>query len=161
GARGDRIGGIGGNQDGGPVAAADRALEACRNFDREQDLAGCQQLVELGLVLGLIYDLEVARVLQRAENRAAEVALLLKQYGGRQIARIRVDGVAEQDELHQRDHDDHRERDAVALELDELLDQHRDGATPEAADGTRLRSYWSIALHAHWKLSCALARRSM
>src|SRR5262245_56009935 len=111
--------------------------------------------------MNLMRHLEVARVLERAENRAAEIALLLQQHGSWQIARIGIDGVAKQDELHQRNHDDHRERDAVALELDELLDQHCDGATPEAADGTRLRGRWSIGLHAHWKLSCALARRSM
>ncbi len=92
----------------------------------------------------LIRDLEVARVLERAQDRAAEIALLLQQHRGRQIARIGVDGVAEQQELHQRDHDDHRERDAVALELDELLDQHRDRATPEAADGDVLRSRWNV-----------------
>src|SRR5262245_43416720 len=106
-------------------------------------------------------DLEIARVHERAQDRAAEIALLLQQHGGRQVARVGIDGIAEQHELDQRNHDDHRERDAVALELDELLDQHRYGATPEAADGVILHSRWNVTLHAHWKLSCALARRSM
>src|SRR5262245_3278312 len=106
-------------------------------------------------------DLEIARVLKGAQDRAAEIALLLQQHRGRQVARVGVDGIAEQDELDERDHDDHRERDAVALELDELLDQHGDGATPEAADGVILHNRWNVTLHGHWKLSCALARRSM
>src|SRR5262249_37736989 len=54
----------------------------------------------------------------------------------------------------QRDHDDHRERDAVAAKLDELLDQHRRGAAPEPVG---LRPAGPV----HRKLSCALARRSM
>src|ERR1700682_5441669 len=48
------------------------------------------------------------------------------------MARRGVDGVAEQQELHHRDHHDHRERDAVAPQLDEFLDHHRIAAPPEA-----------------------------
>ena len=94
---------------------------------------------------------------QRREDRAAEIALFLQQHRGRQMARRGVDGVAEQQKLHQRDHDDHRERDAVALELDELLDQHRPGAAPEAAAALVAAGHRD----GHWKLSCAWPMRSM
>src|SRR6185312_16062369 len=63
----------------------------------------------------------------------------------------------------QRDHDDHRERHAVALELDELLDQHGPGLAPEA--GTRdapgrIGRDKARGL-GHWKLSRARPMRSM
>src|SRR5262249_12552203 len=67
----------------------------------------------------------------------------------RQVARRRVDGVAEQQELHQRHQHDHGERHPVALELDELLDQHRAGA---------MHAFGECA---HWKLSLARPIRSM
>src|SRR5262245_48385308 len=108
-------------------------------------------------------DVEIGGVLDRLEHRAAEIALLLQQHRRRQMARIGVDGVAEQQELHERDHDDHRERDAVALELDELLDQHRPSAPAKIAEATR-RAPARLAhdyRRAHWKLSLARPMRSM
>ena len=109
---------------GGRRAAA-RARNCAGISTANSTVAGGEQPVELGRVAHQVRDLEVARVLQRREDRAADVARLLQQHRGRQVARRRVDGVAEQDQLHQRDHDDHGERHAVAAELDELLDQHR------------------------------------
>ena len=100
------------------------------------------------VVAHLMRDLEIARVLQRREDRAADVARLLQQHRGRQVARRGVDRVAEQDELHQRDHDDHRERDAVAAELDELLDQHRAGAARRSRAADRARGSLEIVLRA-------------
>ena len=163
-AGGDRIGGVGGDQQRRAVAAPHRALEIGRYLDREQHRAGGEQTVELGLAAHDVGDIEILGVLQRLEDRAAEIALLLQQHRGRQMARIGVDGVAEQQELHQRDHDDHRERDAVALELDELLDQHRPGAAQEVAApevaGWRLRgAVASGALIGN--CPCALPMRSM
>ena len=91
-----RIGGVGGDQQRRIVAAAQRALEARRDLDREQHLAGRERLVELGLVAQLPRDLEVFGVLQRGEDGAADVARFLQQHRGRQIARRGVDRVAEQ-----------------------------------------------------------------
>ena len=93
--------------------------------------------------------------MQRFQDRAAEVAVLLQQHCGRQVARRGVDGVAEQQELHHRDHHDHRERHAVAPELDELLDHHRIAAPPEAEPGLADLAAWASAIScdAHWKLS--------
>src|ERR1043166_2533097 len=97
-------------------------------------------------------DVKILGVLERMQDRAPDVALLLEKNRGRQVARIGVDRIAEQDELHQRDHDDHRKGHAVALELNELLEQHRPGSPPESS---------VCGAFAHLKLSCALARRSM
>src|SRR5262249_17988107 len=79
---------------------------------------------------------------------------LLHQDRGWQVARRGVDGITEQHELHQWNHDDHRKGDAIAAKLDELLGQHGAGAAPESGSG-------KTAERAHWKLSCALAMRSM
>jgi hypothetical protein len=106
----------------------------------EQHLSGEQQAVELGLVTRQRGDLEIFGVLQRRQDGAGKIAVLLQQHGGRQVARIGVDGIAEQDELHQRDHDDHDEGDAVALELDELLHQHRPSLAQQSAAAETARS---------------------
>src|SRR5215831_18208314 len=144
----------------GTVAAAHRALEIGRNFDSEQHRAGREQVIELGLVLDDMGDVEICGVLNRLEDRAAEIALLLQQHRGRKVARIGVDGVAEQQQLNERDHDDHGERNAVALELDELLDQHRPSPTPEVGGRASARRT-DGSERGHWKLSLALPMRSM
>src|SRR5262245_64979034 len=66
-----------------------------------------------------------------------------------------VDGIAEQQELHHRDHHDHGKRHAVATELDELLHHHRVGAPPESEAGFAdlLARLGCCKRHAHWKLS--------
>src|SRR5262249_41455224 len=144
----------------GTVAAAHRTLEIRWNFDREQHRAGSEQVIELGLVLDDMGDVEICGVLNRFEDRAAEIALFLQQHRGRQMPRIGVDGVAEQQQLNERDHDDHGERNAVTLELDELLDQHRPSPTPEVGGRAPARRAHGSE-HGHWKLSLALPMRSM
>ena len=79
-----RIGRVGRDQQGGPVAAPQRALETARNFDRKQHLAGRQHLVELILVAHLMGDPEILGVLQRLEDGAADVAAFLQQHRCRQ-----------------------------------------------------------------------------
>ena len=134
----DRIGGVGRDQHRRLVAAPQRRARNWRGISIANSTSPeAQQLVELGFVARQPRDLEVRGVLERREDRAADVARLLQQHRGRQIARRGVDGVAEQHELHQRDHDDHGERDAVAPELDELLDQHGAGLAPEPGAGRR------------------------
>ncbi len=71
----------------------------------------------------------------RREDRAADIAVLVHEHGGRQMARVGVDGVAEQQELHDGNEDHGRERDAVAPELDELLDEHGHRAHERAGGG--------------------------
>src|SRR5262249_1049560 len=142
------------------VAAAHRALEVGRNFDCEQHRAGSEQMIELGLVLDDMGDVEICGILNRLEDRTAKIALLLQQHRAREVPRIGVDGVAKQQQLNERDHDDHGERNAVALELDELLDQHRPSPTPEVAGRAPARRAQGSE-RGHWKLSLALPMRSM
>ena len=85
----DGVGGVGRDQERRAVAAAQRAFELGRYLDPEQHVAGLEHLVELRLVAHLARDLEVARVLQRLEDDAADVAVLLEQHRGRQVARHR------------------------------------------------------------------------
>src|SRR6185295_17155156 len=78
------------------------------------------------------------------------------------MARRSVDGITEQQQLHHRDHHDHRERDAVAAKLDEFLDQHCVAAPPETE--VRLRNVAVLVGHlgcTHWKLSFERFMRSM
>src|SRR5690606_11065395 len=138
---------------------ADRAFEAAWDLHAEQHGAGSQQPVELGLILDLMRHLEIAGILQRLQYRPAKIAVLLQEYSRRQIARRGVDRIAEQDELHQRDHHDHRERHPVAPKLDEFLDQHRFGAAPEGGPPRDSGARWRG--RAHWKLSLARLIRSM
>src|SRR5689334_13210432 len=74
------------------------------------------------------------------------------------MPRVGVDGVTEQQKLDERNHHNHRERDAVPLELDEFLDQHRQRPAPEAAGRTRCGRYWQ---RRHCKRSWARPMRSM
>ena len=95
-------------------------------------LPDCSRLSNSATSCDLAGEAEIGGVLQRLQDRAREIAVLLQQHRGRQVARRGVDGIAEQQQLHHRDHHDHRERHAVAPELDEFLDQHRIAAPPEA-----------------------------
>src|SRR6185312_11983097 len=117
-------------------------------------------MIDFRLVARQRGDFEIAGVAQRRENRAAQIAALLQQHRGRQIAWRRVDGVTEQHELHERDHDDHGEGNTVALELDEFLHQHRPALAPESSAAQARRRLRGHHMR-HWKLSFALLIRSM
>src|SRR5215208_1064571 len=103
-------------------------------------------------------ELEIFSVFERPQDRACNVILLLQQHGRRQMTRIGVDHVAEQQQLDQRDHDNHRKRDAIALELDELLDEHCPGSPPEPLGA---RPLWFGHPNSPWKLSRARVIWSM
>src|SRR6516165_1875096 len=81
-AGGHRVGRVGGDQERGTIAAAHRTLEISWNFDCEQHRAGREQVIELGLVLDDMGDVEICGVLNRLEDRTAEIALLLQQHRG-------------------------------------------------------------------------------
>src|SRR5207244_2540690 len=87
----------------------------------------------LVLVCGVVGDAEVAARLHRGKQRARVGARIGREHRGRQALRVGVDRVAEEDELQHRDADDHAEGQAVALELDELLDDDPDPARPREA----------------------------
>ncbi len=146
-AGGDGIAGVRHHQQRGLVAAPHPALEARRDLDAEQDGARPQPMVHLRFRAGDLGDGEVGRVVERRQHRAAEVALLVHQHGGRHVARRGVDGVAEQQELHHGDEQHHGEGQPVAAQLHELLDEHG----PRARRGGRPQQGLDAD---HWKLSC-------
>jgi hypothetical protein len=74
---------------------------------------------------------EIFRIFECGEDGARQVAAFLHQDGGRQIARGGVDCIPKQHQLHERDHDNHGEGNAITPELDELLHQHGPGLAPE------------------------------
>jgi len=104
-----------------------------RYLDPEQHRARSQKSIELRFGADHVRDVEIFRVLDRLENRATDVALLLQEHRRGKMPRIGIDGITEQQQLHEWHHHDHRKRDAVSPQLDELLSQHRPGPTPNAA----------------------------
>jgi hypothetical protein len=85
-----------------------------------------------GFVVGQRFlDVEVFRVLHRRDEAARKRALVADDDGGRQMLRVRVNRVAEERKLHDRQADDHAEGDAVAPQLQELLEHD----APPARDG--------------------------
>src|SRR5262249_41388420 len=155
----DRIGCVDRDQKRGLVAAPHRAFEFRRNFHREQHLAGCQRVIEVGIVAQNFDDAEKLGVLDRGQDRSSDVTRFLKQHGGWQLARGRIDGIAEQNQLQQRNRNHGRKGDAIAPQLQKFLAQHSAGATPKAARAyERQRQHGG---HTHGKLSLAPAIRSM
>ena len=69
-------------------------------------------------------DPEIVAALEGAEDRARELALVLHEHGRRQMFWIRIDCIAEQQQLDDRDADDHRIGQPVADELCEFLGEH-------------------------------------
>ena len=141
-----RICRVGRDEQRGPLPSPQRAFETCGNLDRKENLPGSQHAVELLGRSQPVRDPEVSRALDGGQDGTADVAGLLQQHRGRQIARRRIDRIAEQDELHDRNHHDHCKRNPVAAQLDELLHQHRPHAAPETGRA-------DLVEQTHWKLS--------
>jgi hypothetical protein len=139
------VAGVGLDQDLGVVAARHAAAEVARERDGELHVAAPDHGVELGRAARLGGEVEVERVLQRRGDRAGVTAVLLHQHRSRQVARLGVDGVAEQDQLHHRDAQHHRPGDPVAGDLLELLDQHREHAAPRGSLHRTLSSVLPIS----------------
>src|SRR6185369_8773263 len=97
------------------------AREVDRKADHELHLAAPKRVACRVLARELADELEIAARAHRGEVAARELALLGADDRGRQVLRLGVDRVAEEEELDDRDADDHPERDAVAPELQELL----------------------------------------
>ena len=132
-AGGRRVGRIGFEQHRRPLAAQHPALEAGGDREDELDVAALDHPLGVGGARIGLDDLEVAGVLERTHEAARERPLLLCDHRGRQAARVAVDRKAEQGHLDDRDADHHREGQAVAFELDQLLDHHREQAAEAEA----------------------------
>ncbi len=148
-AGGGGVRGVGLDQDLGVIAARHAPREVGRNGQGELDLAARHGLVQLAGRGRGADDLEIAGVDQGRQGRTRHRSLVLDQNRGRQVAGIVVDRIAEQQQLHDRHHQDHGVGQPVAGELDELLDQHGQDARAGKTSGGPA----AIRRPAHWKLS--------
>jgi hypothetical protein len=129
------------------IGAGHAAGEVGGDGHGELHAALADHLVQLGGRAGLGGEVEIVGVLQRADDRAREDRVLLHQHRGRQVARLGVDRIAEQQELDDRQQQHQRIGDAVAGELLELLDHHRGDAACGRAGAihAKLSSAWPIS----------------
>ena len=141
-ADGGGIGRVGFEQQIRFLAAQQFAREIHGNFHGELHRSLREHLLDFRLVLRLARDVEIAAVAQTPDNRARKDAVVGGINRRRQVLRVGIDGVAEQDELNHRDADHHAERQPVAPHLDEFLHHDRPEPPPvesEAGHGRRLR----------------------
>ena len=104
------IGGVGLDEDRGPLAAQQIAREILGNVDDELHFAAREQRrAPSASVVSLRDECEVAAVPDGVQQRAAVRAVVGHEHGGRQMLRVGVDGEAEEHELHQRHADHHAE----------------------------------------------------
>ena len=96
-----------------------------RNVDDKLHSTASQQIVAFGFSLYLPDELVVAAVLKRRKQSATFWAVIGHEDGRRQMFRIRIDRVAKENQLEQRNADHHRERQPIPAHLDEFLCQHR------------------------------------
>ncbi len=147
GAGGGGVGGVGLDEDGRAFAAEEFAGEILGDVDDELDVAELEEARGLGFGGGLAHEVEVVAGAEGLHEGAGERPLVGGADGGGEVTRVGVDGVAEHQQLHERDADHHAEGHAVAFHLDELF-QH-DG--PEAVEREAV----------HEKLSFAVSMRPM
>ncbi len=99
-----------------------------RDDQRRADLAAAQQRIEFLRRLQEILEIHHVGFAERGDHFARMRRLRLVEHGGGQVADIEVDRVAEQQQLHRRNADDHRERQAIAAQLAQFLDDDREQA---------------------------------
>jgi hypothetical protein len=107
------------------IAAQKVAAEIFRNVDDKLHFALCQQIAAFRFSLYLADELVIAAVLQSRKQSPSFRAAISYQDSRRKMFRVSVDGVAEENQLEQRNADRHRERKSVAAHLDKFLDQDR------------------------------------
>ena len=128
GARGDRVRGIDIEQDLRSFAACQGAFEAGRYGHNESGLAVSHDGLD-GVTRRHGPDqVEIFRGLHRLQDGATGRSGISHLHQGRQIARVCIDGIAEQEELHDGNADHHAEGQAVAQHLDEFLAQNGENA---------------------------------
>jgi hypothetical protein len=123
------IGGVGIHRHRRLLATQQPGREVGREDQHELHPAFGHQALGLGFSDDL-GDAEVAGVLGRAHDAAHQRAVVVRHHRGGQLARVAVDGITEQHQLHDRHADQHREGQAVAAQLHQLLAQHRHDAAP-------------------------------
>jgi hypothetical protein len=118
------IGGVGVDKNGGRFAAIDGAIETRWNVDDEQQIAAGETGFRLGLA-GERHDIVIAGIFQRSDDGALIFGMIGRQQPGRQVFRIRIDRIAEQEQLHDGDRDDDAQRHRIAPHLDPFFAQKR------------------------------------
>ena len=148
-ADGGRVGGVGFEKQIRFFAAQQLAREVYGNFHGELHLALREQLLDFRLAFCLAGDVEVAAVAQAPDNRAREDAVVGGINRRRQMLGVGIDGVAEQDELRQRDADHHAERQPVAPHLDEFLHHDRPKPPPVKCKAFHEKSSFAVGEWEH------------
>ena len=96
--------------------------EALTHDEPELGLRGDEPAVHLAGALRGAHDLEVARLDEAAHQVAARRAAVLVDEDGRDVGDVGVHGEAEDEDLHDRGHEDDRDHPSVSADLEELLD---------------------------------------
>jgi hypothetical protein len=144
---GHRVGGVGFDQQRRALAAHQVAVEAGREGDDELDLATLEEVVGL-LLVHLADNPEIVAVGHGGDVGPRERPGVDHDHGGGQVFRVGIDRKAEEQQLDDRDADDHSEGQSVALELDELLEQD--------ADPAREREAWHASQPANGSSACCM-----
>ncbi len=130
---GSRIGRVGFDEQRGTRATHQVAREIGGDFHHEGHIALVEHLPrDYGRVRRLD-DLEIGGVLKCRHDRVGVGPRIGDRYRGRQVLGVEVDREAEQEDLHHRHAHDHRQSEAVAAHLDDLLVQHRGDAAEREA----------------------------
>lgn len=122
---GGRVGGVGFEEQLRLFTAQQLARKIHRHGHGKLHFPLGQPVLDFRRAVRFAREVEVAAVAQRPDDGARKRAVVRRINRRRQMLGIRVDGVAEQDELHHRDADHHAERQPVAPHLDELLHDDR------------------------------------
>src|SRR5262249_9383740 len=117
---------------------------ARRHDQRDLGAAGAEVLLDLGVAADLAEEIvEAGRGHALREGAAGGRAVLIPDHG-RHVADVVVDGVAEEEELHDRQREHHAHGQPVAAELHELLPGDGEKAVHEGL----LSSSWTMATNA-------------
>ena len=125
---GGRIGRIGLDQQRRPRAAHQIAREIDRDVDDEGNSSLGQHPAGFRRRVRRLGDIEIAGIAERGDDGIRERAGIGDRHRRRQMPGHHVDGVAEDEKLHQRNAHEHCQRQPVAAHLDEFLAQHGNDA---------------------------------
>ncbi len=136
--RGGRVGSVSLDQYLGPFTAYQCAAEPGRDGNHKRHFAAGQQVGAGAGVVCVQYKAVIAGGFQRLDQGAGQRGVLFDQQRSGQLPGVGIDGVAEQDQLHNRNTEHHREGQTIAAHLHQLLHEHgpypaaRDQQTPHA-----------------------------
>jgi len=104
------------------VASPHEVAREARGHDQsDPGTPGAQGVLDLLEVAGVSHDVVEARGPHRLDQIARGGALVLVVDHGRDVANVGIDGVAEEQQLHHRQHEHHGHRETVAPQLEQLF----------------------------------------